>query len=506
VLADLGLLRNTQYAIRRCFAVVLFVALAFFLRVHRIDAEGLWIDEAFSVWLARQPLGPMLRWIVRIDQHPPLYYALLHGWMRLVGDSEFAVRTLSALFGTLTVPVIYRLARRIAGDTAGLLAALILAVSPFHVRFAQEARMYALLALEAALALYAVAIISLPQPATPNPKLATVVYILFTATALWTHNTAIFFFLATTLFLLTLHLRTSAPLLPCPSAPLRLCFLAPLLLWLPWLVPFARQAAGVYRRFWLPAPTWGSVAGVIGAFLCDFLPLPLLGVCVVGMALMALALLGLLRLRRRPARAALLTIAFVTPIVGELLVSLWRPIFYARTLIWASLPLYVLMAVGLVALRRRSRLIIVALIALLAVNGLALRNYYVNFEKEAWDEAAALVAERVRPDDLILFHATWGQIPFDYYFRRLYNQPVDEHGVPVDLFGLFERGVLEPPMTEEDLPRLRALVHNRERVWLIYSHDWYTDPQGLIPATLDEELDRHRRWEFHGLRVSLWSR
>jgi outer membrane biosynthesis protein TonB len=112
----------------------------------------------------------MLRWIVRIDQHPPLYYALLHGWMRLVGDSEFAVRTLSALFGTLTVPVIYRLARRIAGKTAGLLAALILAVSPFHVRFAQEARMYTLLALEAALALYAVAIISLPQPETPNPQ------------------------------------------------------------------------------------------------------------------------------------------------------------------------------------------------------------------------------------------------------------------------------------------------------------------------------------------------
>jgi hypothetical protein len=61
-------------------------------------------------------------------------------------------------------------------------------------------------------------------------------------------------------------------------------------------------------------------------------------------------------------------------------------------------------------------------------------------------------------------------------------------------------------MTEEDLPRLWALVHNRERVWLIYSHDWYTDPQGLIPARLDEELDRHRHWELHGLRMSLWRR
>ncbi len=475
------------------FLSLTVVALAFLLRVYRIDAEGLWIDEAFSVWLARQPFRQMLRWIVRIDQHPPLYYALLHGWIRLVGDSEFAVRTLSALFSTLTIPVIYRLGRRVAGETAGLLAALILAVSPFHVRFAQEARMYALLALEASLALYAVTIISLPQPETRNSKLATTIYILFTAAALWTHNTAIFLFLATTLFLLLL--RSPAPLLRSS---------APLFLWLPWLVPFIRQAAGVYHRFWLPAPTWESVIGVLGAFLCDFLPLPLLGVCVVSVALAALALLGLARLRQKPIRAALLTIAFVTPIAGELLVSLWRPIFYARTLIWASLPLYVLMAVGLASWRRRSRLFIAALIALLAVNGLALHNYYVDFEKEAWDEAAALVAERVRPDDLILFNATWGQIPFDYYFRRLYNHPVDEHGAPVDLCGLFERGVLEPQMTEEDLPRLQALVRDRERVWLIYSHDWYTDPQGLIPSALEVELELRREWKFVGLQVSQW--
>jgi len=50
------------------FLSLTVVALAFLLRVYRIDAEGLWIDEAFSVWLARQPFGQMLRWIMRIDQ------------------------------------------------------------------------------------------------------------------------------------------------------------------------------------------------------------------------------------------------------------------------------------------------------------------------------------------------------------------------------------------------------------------------------------------------------
>ncbi|MEE9616350.1 MAG: hypothetical protein V3T90_05000, partial [Anaerolineae bacterium] len=138
----------------------------------------------------------------------------------------------------------------------------------------------------------------------------------------------------------------------------------------------------------------------------------------------------------------------------------------------------------------------------LAVNTLSLREYYVNFEKEQWDDAAPFVAERVEADDLILFNATWAQIPFDYYFHQ-YKRSVVEHGVPVDLF---DRSVLEPKMTRSDLPRLRALVRGHERVWLVYSHDWYTDPQGLIPPVLDKELDLLDWWDFRGLQIRLYGR
>ena len=149
---------------------------------------------------------------------------------------------------------------------------------------------------------------------------------------------------------------------------------------------------------------------------------------------------------------------------------------------------------------RRWPYVLVVLSLILTVDGLSLREYYVDFEKEQWDDAAAFVAERVGPDDLILFNATWAQIPFDYYFR-LYERPVAEHGVPVDMF---DRGVLEPKMTISDLPRLREIVQGHERVWLVYSHDWYTDPQGLIPQALEEELDILDRWRFLGLQVQLY--
>ena len=130
-------------------------AIGFILRVWEIGAKGLWLDEAFSVWLGWQPLGEMLSWLVRIDQHPPLYYALLHLWIKLAGDNPADVRMLSAILGTLTIPVMFLLGRRLMGTTVGLLAALILALSPFHVRFAQETRMYTALTLNASLALLA---------------------------------------------------------------------------------------------------------------------------------------------------------------------------------------------------------------------------------------------------------------------------------------------------------------------------------------------------------------
>jgi mannosyltransferase len=271
------------------------------------------------------------------------------------------------------------------------------------------------------------------------------------------------------------------------------------LLWSPWLVPFIIQSVGVYREFWIPSPTWETIVYTVGAFLSAFLPQRVRLPEVVWGLYGVLALLGLVHFRRRPARVVLLLVLFVTPFVGEWLVSLRRPIFYDRTLIWTSLPLYLLLAAGLRQLRYRPY-VLAALLMVLTVNGLSLREYYAHFEKEQWDDAAAFVAERVEPGDLILFNATWVQIPFDYYFR-LYNRPVAEHGLPVDLF---DRGVLEPKMTTSDLPRLRALIRGHERVWLVYSHDWYTDPEGLIPPALEEELDILDRWSFYGLQVQLY--
>jgi uncharacterized membrane protein len=129
---------------------IVLVGLA--LRLYDIGAKSLWLDEAFSVWMGWQPLGDLWRYVVWLDQHPPLYYTLLHLWMAL-GDGEAIVRGFSALWSVLTLPVMYLLGARIGGRAMGLLAALILSLAPLHVGFAQDARMYAMLTWNASLAL-----------------------------------------------------------------------------------------------------------------------------------------------------------------------------------------------------------------------------------------------------------------------------------------------------------------------------------------------------------------
>lgn len=514
--------------------LIAITALGGLLRLYRVGDKNLWLDEAFSVWMSSHTLPDLFGWLVRIDQHPPLYYTLLHFWLWF-GDGAGQVRTLSALLGTLTIPVVYAIGRRLSGPSVGLIAALILALSPFHVRFAQETRMYTLLTLTASLALLALTHLLTDPRAATTPMgrqlgefvrgvrwrwppvhavatdLAWLGFMIFTAATLLSHNTAVFFPVAINIFVFglmlwqrlqrnALHSRVMTGGLVVPSLSHWLwAQTGVFLLWSPWLIPFVIQSMGVYREFWIPPPTWAMVAETQKTFVNAFLPSQISWDEWIWSAFGLLALLGLLQWRKRPAVALLLLALFVLPQAGEWLVSLRRPLYYDRTLIWVTIPLYLLLAAGVARLRFRP-LLLVSLILIAAIAGLSLRNYYTNFEKEEWREAAAYVAYNAHSDDLVLFNATWVQIPFDYYFRSA-NLPVAEHGVPVDLF---DRGILEPKMAASDLPRLRSLIRDRDRVWLVYSHDWYTDPEKLIPVTLLETMYMVERRQFFGVEVRLY--
>ena len=161
-------------------AVLVGVALRFW------TTSDLWLDEALTVNIARLPLGD-IGGALRHDGAPPLYYYLLHLWIQRFGEGDVAVRSLSAVFGIATLPVMWLAARRMAGRAVAWTALVFLATSPFGIRYGTEARMYTLVTLLTVLGY--LALMSVLESPTPLRLLGLA---LVTGSLLLTHYWAIY--------------------------------------------------------------------------------------------------------------------------------------------------------------------------------------------------------------------------------------------------------------------------------------------------------------------------
>lgn len=132
-------------------AAIFLLAVAF--RVYDIDRLDVWIDEANAILTASQSL-PVVFQKLRLDSSPPLYYVVLHGWIRLFGDGALAVRLLSSLFSLALVAATYAAGKELISRPVGLWAAAFIAVSPVQAYYSQQARMYTLLPLLALLSVF----------------------------------------------------------------------------------------------------------------------------------------------------------------------------------------------------------------------------------------------------------------------------------------------------------------------------------------------------------------
>ena len=210
----------------------------------------MWLDEALTVSIAKLPLfggttdaaatGATIFEALRHDGHPPLYYVLLHGWMEIFGTSNLAIRSLSGLFGLICLPLAFLIGRRRGGSLLGWIAVAVVSLSPFAVRYSDEARMYSLvMALVFAGWLLVDDILRLRR-ATPL-RLAALSVV--TAMLLYTQYWGLWIAGAVGLLALWLAFRGADPLLRSSSRRLALALVAAAVLFLPWLPTMLYQSA-----------------------------------------------------------------------------------------------------------------------------------------------------------------------------------------------------------------------------------------------------------------------
>ena len=139
------------------WALFALTALGACLRFVRIGHQGFWFDEANTALLVHMSPGQMLGLIPHSESTPPLYYCVVWAWARLFGAGQAALRSLSALVGVATIPLMYGAAAKLFSRRTGLVVAAVTACDPLLIWYSQEARSYALLVALSAASLLAFA-------------------------------------------------------------------------------------------------------------------------------------------------------------------------------------------------------------------------------------------------------------------------------------------------------------------------------------------------------------
>ncbi len=527
-----GLNRRLAYPL-----LLALILLAFGLRVYHLSAQSLWYDEAVTAQVASRGLVELTRWTAD-DIQPPLYYYLVAGWTRLAGQGEWALRFPSVFFGVLTVPLLAVLAGRLFARRRGaggvpLAAALLGALSPAYVYYAQEARMYTQLVFLGSLTGYALlrAADAREQRKARGWWLA---FVLAAAATLYTHYFGVFLLLAYGVCALVTWLIRSPLLDGRPGRRLvgraALAGLAVFALYLPWLPSMLRRY-GLDRSYWQGSLKLGEALRHVAISFTAGAPetaqegaavglLPWFGLAL-GIAVLALLLSPGGR-GRSTGRTWHVLAVLALPVIAVLALASRSPKFNARYLLMVS-PAYLLLLAGgagallnwgsgewpaASAARRLARwraaphilgpCLAIAVLALPAgVSYRSLHNWFADqaFTKAQWREMVGGVTRRMAPDDAVVLVSGHAYPAWEYYAPS------------VPALRLPDMDVLDVTrvLGFDVATQLGPALAGKSGVWLVEWQADTVDPMGVVPYLLDRagtEVPFDRG--YWGLQVRHW--
>ncbi|MBM4467663.1 MAG: hypothetical protein FJ014_19265 [Chloroflexi bacterium] len=497
-------------------AIIAVIILAFVLRIYRLGHQSIWYDEGLSAYFAEQGLEDMLAWISTTD-HPPLYFIALHLWIKVAGRGEFSIRYLSLAWGVVAVPVMFKLGERLVSRRVGFWAAFLLSISPFHIWFSQEGRMYTMVVTLSLASAYAFLKL-LSAWGAKDLLLCTALNFL----GLYTHFYFAFIILFENVVFLIWRLQGKAKL---PFHYWAAAQLSIVVAFLPW-------AGFTVEEFMTGATYWEGALGLLTAAKDTFTAFSVghtmqgkaADFAALGFVVLAAAgvLESLWEAKRGKASLSALGIVLLylaVPMGVLFAMSYHRPKFAPRYLLPALPAFYLLMAIGLGRLAsickpwaRGSRLPgTAALIGLLGSLGFvsfasasSLANYYFDYEYARPDfrSVAEYISSHAEDKDAILLVGGHMLPAFTYYYRgELPVYPLPECLVVS----------IKEPLDYRSAERLNPIAQGRDRLWLVLWQNRLVDPTDVI---LDQlmlncprlEVGRNFHHEFAVLLFSVENR
>ena len=392
-------------------ALVATTVVAAALRFAFLGQQSFWFDEAVTVQLIEKSFTGMLATLPESESTPPLYYTLAWTWSRLFGDGEVGLRSLSAVFGTATVPAAYAAARVLVSHRAALAVAALVTCSPLLVWYSQEARAYALLVFLSALSILALASALMRPSARAFGTWAAVA-----ALALASHYFAIFLIGAEAAALVLVHRRRRAA----------------------WgalgfvgaaggaLLPLALYQEGGGRTEWIAArPIRGRITETARQFVTGEWAGPHGLGATAGLVAAGLAAAGVIWLTTgRERRGALLAIALAgAALVAPLALAPIDDKFFYRNVLPAWVPLAIAGAAVLTS-RRALRVGLVALGATCAIQlgSLAIVLNRPMLQRDDWRAATTALGPSER-ERVILTYPSYARVAVEAYRPGAHAMP-----------------------------------------------------------------------------------
>jgi 4-amino-4-deoxy-L-arabinose transferase-like glycosyltransferase len=472
-------------------------------KLSALNSRELWMNETYSAFVANLPFAKILRYSAG-DVHPPLYYLLLHCWIRVIGDAQAQLRLFSVVLNFFSSLAIFVLARRMLGIRFGAYAAILFVLSPMLFVYSLEVRMYALLILLFICLLMVHWLVAVEQR---EERWLVVAYGVLAALLFYVQYICIFIILGVFIhwliasafprrrFIRLFAAGMLTVLLVAPGIPV-------LLHQYEGKTQLARALTLSHQNpdalsFGAPAQNPSEPGGIKivaknAAAMMGFYPAAsalLLALCAIPLVL-ALAYAGFLGVIKSDKICRIFCLLTLALGVGmfALHVASTR---YMLVLV-PPLVIAIARAVQVASAKPRWR------VPIIAVGTLVLCLYAAGFVRQAlkqhgrpWENLVTAVQQNYRPGDKVIFDVLYAQMPFDYFARPMRFQP-EEDGFPLSVYDWWEKqgfkGPGGPVIMNSDLDEyLSRLSASRPKaVWLVLNETYYYDPHNALLARLSQ--------------------
>lgn len=448
--------------------IVLILLAALFLRLINLN-QSFWLDEAINVNnVANLSFKSLIFDYSLGDFHPPLYHLILKSWVLVFPVTEISTRIPSVILGVLTVFITYLISRKLFEKGTALIAAILIATSPLHIYYSQEARMYMLAAFLVSMSVYF--FISLLKR---DSIFNWIGFVLSTALTLYADYIP-YLLLPTYIVYLALFrksIKKTTLLGFIPAFILIVIFLVPWLLVFPKQLTTGLSAAAV-------SPAWAQVVGGSAAkdLVITFIKFTIgrishenniiYALLFTPVAIYTIAVFMISMFRLSALRTFLWFWLFI-PIFSAFAISHYVPIFSYFRLIFTLPALYIIWASAINTINARIVVRLLLFVAL-AINLISISIHYINpkFQRENWRGATQYIHKESTQNTIVLFESPYSVAPFDFY-----NENKVMPSGALNGFTAERQKVIE---------NVKLLTSGKDKVFLFQYLSGITDPSGIL--------------------------